>query len=213
MSEHDVIEALVAHQGKLYSEEIGADISRDTPQELFHWLIAALMMSARISAGNALRAAAALRAAGLHKTGAIRAAHRTELVRVLNENGYARYDESTADYIKAAAELVEERYGGDLRRLRDDAGDGAAIRRKLQEFKGIGAVGADIFAREAQLVWDALYPVTGRPAREAAKNFGLPEEPGKLAEMAGSRERFVRLVAALTRAALEGPADEVSAVA
>lgn len=213
MTQKATAKALIDHQGMLYSEEIGANIARDTPQELFHWLICALMMSARISAANAVQGARALREAGLHKIDAIRGADRRDLVRVLNENGYARYDESTADYIRAAAELVDEKYRGDLRALRDAGGDGEAILGLIQEIKGIGRVGAEIFAREAQLAWPALYPKVGGPAERAARDLGLPDDARGLAELIGSRERFVRLVAALTRAALDGPADEVQEAA
>jgi len=209
MTQKATAKALIDHHGTLYSEEIDANISRDTPQELFDWLICALMLSARISAANAAEGARALREAGLHKIDAIREADRRELVRVLNENGYARYDESTADYLRAAADLVDEKYAGDLRALRDAGGDREAILDLLQEMKGIGKVGAEIFAREAQLVWHALHPQVGGPAERAARDLGLPDDARGLAELVGSRERFVRLVAALTRAALDGPATEV----
>jgi len=108
----DLIDVLIDEQGQLYSEEMGAHPGRDTPQELFHWLVGAIMLSARISASNAVQAARALREAGLHRIDAIREADRAELVRVLNENGYARFDESTADYIRETAAWVNEEYGG-----------------------------------------------------------------------------------------------------
>jgi hypothetical protein len=209
----DIIDALIEESGTLYSEEIGANIARDTPQELFHWLIAAIMLSSRISSGNAVEGAAALRAAGLHKIDAIKAASWEEIVRVLNENGYARYDESTARYLQDTADWAEESCGGDLRRLRDEAGDGDAVLEALQGAKGLGPTGADIFAREVQLVWDAVHPRMGGPAEKQAQELGLPDDAGQLAEAAGSRERFVRLVAALTRVALDGAGPRVAELA
>ncbi|MFW5655906.1 MAG: hypothetical protein ACOCTP_00395 [Roseicyclus sp.] len=209
----DIIDALIEESGTLWSEEIGANIARDTPQELFHWLIGAIMLSARIGSGLAVQGAAALRAAGLHKIDGIRGAAWEDIVRVLNENGYARYDESTARYLQDVAVWAEETCGGDLRRLRDDAKDAGAILKALQGAKGLGPVGADIFAREAQLVWDALYPRMGGPAEDSARKLGLPDDAETLAEAAGSRERFVRLVAALTRVALDGPGPRVGELA
>ncbi|NDU99525.1 hypothetical protein [Pseudoroseicyclus tamaricis] len=206
MAQEDVAKALIDAQGSLYSEEMGAHIEHDTPQELFHWLIGAVMLSARINAGNAVEGARALRKKGLHKIEAILKADRAQIVRVLNRNGYARYDKSTADYIRDNARFVEEEYGGDIRGMRV-----ADPMKAVQRIKGIGPAGAEIFAREVQLVWDELYPVLGKPGAKAATELGLPEEPERLAELAGSRERFVRLVAALTRAALEGPAEQVTA--
>ena len=207
MARNDIVAALIDAQGTLYSEEMGARIERDTPQELFHWLIGTIMLSARIGAAQAVQGASALRREGLHKIDAIRAVDRTRLVRVLNENGYARYDESTADYIRAAADLVFERYAGDLRRMRE--GDANAVRQAVQEVKGIGPAGAGIFAREMQMVWDELHPSAEGPALDAAGDLGLPQDPGELADLAGSPERMVRLVAGLTRAALDGPAEAV----
>jgi hypothetical protein len=57
------------------------------------------------SAANAVEGAHPLRDAGLHKIDAILEADRRNLVRVLNESVYARYDGSTADHIRAAADL------------------------------------------------------------------------------------------------------------
>ena len=205
----DIIDALIDESGVLYSEEIGANIARDTPQELFHWLIASIMLSARISAGNAVQGAAALREAGLHKIDAIQDAAWEDIVRVLNENGYARYDESTARYLQDMAAWAEETCDGDLRRLRDAAEDVNAVLKGLQGAKGLGPTGANIFAREAQLVWDVFYPRLDGPAEKQAKKMGLPDDAQKLAGAAGSRERFVRLVAALTRVALDGPGPRV----
>ncbi|MDG4649408.1 hypothetical protein P6F26_13265 [Roseibacterium sp. SDUM158017] len=203
--EQDIIDTLIEESGELYSEAIGADIARDTPGELFHWLIGAIMLSARIGAGNAVEGAAGLREAGLHGIEALREAAWEDVVRVLNEHGYARYDESTARYLRDTARWAAETCSGDLRRLRDAAGgDAGALLKALQGAKGLGPVGADIFAREAQLVWDAFYPSFEGPGRKVAADLGLPQDPGLLAEAAGSRARFVRLVAALTRVALEG---------
>ena len=209
MAQQDVVEALIETQGELYAETMGAHIQRDTPQELFHWLIGAILLSARISAANAVEAARTLRSEGLHKIESLREADYRDVVKTLRKGGYSRYEENATDQIRAAAELVDDRYGGDLRRLRDEAGEAGAILDALQEVKGIGAVGASIFAREAQLVWDPLYPRVDGPAEGAARDLGLPVDAEALRDLAGDRERFVRLVAGLTRAALDGPSDAV----
>ncbi|MEY8841301.1 hypothetical protein AB9K41_19920, partial [Cribrihabitans sp. XS_ASV171] len=104
MARTDLIDALIEDHGTLYSEEIGANIARDVPQQWFHWLLGALLLSARISAGNAVEAAQALKEEGLHKAEAIRHANHQHLVALLNRNGYARYDNQGADYIHAAAD-------------------------------------------------------------------------------------------------------------
>jgi hypothetical protein len=205
-----VIEALIEEQGTLYSEAMGADLAKGTPQPLFHWLLGSILLSARISAKNAVEAGLGLKKEGLATIKALLASDKRARIRALNVHGYARYDTMTADYIREAAALVDERYGGDLRRLRDAGGDAAGIEAALREVKGIGTTGASIFCREAQLVWDPLYPRLDGPAADEAKALGLPTDAAELARIAGSRARFVRLTAALTRAALEGPAEAVN---
>jgi hypothetical protein len=204
MENEDVVAALIEHQGTLYSEEMGAELSRNTPQELFHWLIGSIMLSARVRSGNAVRACKALRENDLHRIDRILGCDYWDLVRVLNENGYARYDESTARYLKDTARWARDAYDGDIRRIHDTADSAQAIFDALQGAKGLGPMGAKIFAREAQLVWDAFFPMADGPALEAASDLGLPKDTKALNELAGSRERFVRLIAALTRGRLEG---------
>ena len=213
MAQKDVVKALIDHQGTLYSEEMGAHVARDTPQELFHWLIGAIMLSARIDAGNAVRGCRALRDSNFHKIDVILERDYWDIVKILNENGYARYDESTARYLQDTAAWARDSWDGDLRKLSDSAENLDAILEKLQEAKGLGKTGAEIFAREAQLVWDALYPRADGPALDAADALGLPREACALVDLAGSRERFVRLMAALTRVRLDGAADEVKEAA
>lgn len=214
MTQHDIADALIREQGTLYSEAMGAHIDRNTPQELFHWLIGAMLLSARISGDLAIEAGAALRAKDLHKIGVILDTPRAKRIEVLNKNGYARYDNITADYLYDTATLVDEKYKRDLRRLRAEAdGDEKRAVSLLSEAKGIGETGAHIFLREMQFVWDEYYPRIDGPAVKAAKTLHLPEDAARLAKLASSREHFARLVAALTRADLEGPAEAVKKAA
>jgi hypothetical protein len=55
-----VVTALLEQHGRTYSEELGIRLETNTPSALFCWLCAALLFSARISAGLGCRAAAAL---------------------------------------------------------------------------------------------------------------------------------------------------------
>jgi hypothetical protein len=121
----------------------------------------------------------------------------------LNRNGYARYDESTSRYLADTSAMLLEKYGGDLRKLREAARrDPACERELLKECKGIGDVGVDIFFREVQTAWEELFPFIDRTAVEGARQLGLPTEAGKLAKLVG-RDDFPALVAALARVKLE----------
>jgi hypothetical protein len=121
-------------------------------------------------------------------------------VDALGRGHYRRYDERTATMLGDGAELVLDRYRGDLRRLAAEAGgDSRAAARLLQQVPGIGPLGADIFLREAQAVWPWVRPYADRRITVAAKEFGLPGSAGGLAGVAGG-EDLSRLTAALLRA-------------
>jgi hypothetical protein len=79
-------------------------------------------LSARIGAGQAVKAAHALTEAGWTTADNLAATSWRERVRVLNRHGYARYDERTTSMLGDACELLLDRYRGDLRRLRTEAG-------------------------------------------------------------------------------------------
>ncbi len=204
-----VVDALLKDHGRTYCEELGIDIQKGTPSPLFRWLVAALLFSARIGAGQALKAARALSDAGWTTPDKMAAATWEERVNVLNRAGYARYDESTSRMLGETAAHLMERWHGDLRRLRDEAGrDPGEERKFLKEFKGMGDVGVDIFMREAQAVWDEIYPFADRKARHAAAALDLPEDAEGLSKLV-SREDFPRLVAALVRTELAHDHDAV----
>ncbi len=198
-----LVAALLDSYGRTYSSELRIDIARGTPSPLFRWLVASLLFSARIRADAALSAARALSEAGWRTPGKMAAAGWEARVKVLNRSGYARYDESTSRMIGDTCELLLDRYGGDLRKLRAAAGEKPdAERRLLRQFKGIGEVGAGIFCREAQAAWPELYPFADGRALTAAGKLGLPGDAKPLASLV-DRADFPRLVTALVRVDLE----------
>jgi predicted lipoprotein len=120
-------------------------------------------------------------------------------VDALGRGHYRRYDERTATMLGDAAQLCQDRLGGDLRRLHAEAwGDAAGLRDWLTEFPGIGPVGADIFLREVQAVWPDVAPFVDRKVTDGAKRLHLAA--GDIAKLAGERE-LPRLAAALVRVA------------
>ncbi len=194
-----MVAALLEQRGRTFCAELAIPIGCGTPSPLFRWLCASLLMSARISTDIAVKAARALAEAGWTTPRKMAAASWEERVKVLNRAGYARYDESTSRMLGETCDLLIERYRGDLRKLRAAAGrDTDTERAHLKAFKGIGDVGVDIFFREAQLVWDELYPFADKRALEAGGRLGLPADAAGLARQV-SREDFPRLVAGLAR--------------
>ena len=208
-SKQRIIEALLERHGQTYAAELGIDLERDTPSALYRWLCAATLLSARIGADIAMQATRALAEQGWTTAQKMADATWEQRTRALNQAGYARYDESTSRMLGDTAEMLLDKYRGDLRRLRDAAGrDPGRERALLKECKGIGEVGADIFCREAQVAWDELFPFADRRALEAAGRLGLEDDAARLARRV-ARKDYPRLLAALVRTALAKDYDEL----
>lgn len=185
--------------GTTYAQQGGSRVDKNTPSALYQLLNIALLLSARIPAGNAMEAATALRKAGFTTPRKMAEATWQQRVDVITWHGYKRYDERTATLLGQTAELLLSRYRGNLRRLRQQAQyDRAKEKSLLKEFKGIGDTGADIFLREVQLVWEEVYPYADKKVLEAAGKLGLPSEARQLSTLV-AHEDFARLTAGLIR--------------
>ncbi|MFJ3506251.1 HhH-GDP family DNA glycosylase [Streptomyces luteogriseus] len=196
------VRELVGAHGRTYAAEAGITL-KDTPQPLYRLLVLSHLLSARIRGSIALATARALHEAGLRDPRRMARASWQERVDALGRGGYRRYDERTATQLGEAAELLNDRWGGDLRRLRREAdGEVPELRRLLQEFPGMGPAGAGIFLREAQGVWPETAPFLDGKALQGAERLELPRDPERLAELAGDTDPAV-LAAALVRAAVD----------
>ncbi|MEW2544372.1 endonuclease [Streptomyces sp. NPDC047002] len=204
-SQGDTVEQLLDTYGRTYADEAGIRL-RDTPQPLYRLLVLSLLLSARISSGIALAAARALSDAGMRSPRAMADATWQQRVDALGEGGYRRYDERTATQLGEGARLLLDHYGGDLRRMRKEAdGDRDALHRLLQQVPGIGPVGADIFLREVQDVWPEAAPYLDAKSRKGARSVGLPDDPRRLAGLAGDDPAV--FAAALVRVSLDRHAE------
>ncbi len=208
-SKKDVVRALLDRYGTTYAEEIGVNLSRPTPSNLFKLLVGSLLFSARISEQISVEAAKGLFRRGWTTAEKMAGSTWKQRVGALNDAGYARYQERTATMLGDASELLAERYGGDLRKLRDEAErDPDRERKLLKQVKGIGDVGVDIFFREAQAVWEELFPFADRRTLAPARRLGLGNDARALARLV-ERKDFVRLTAALVRCGLDDGYEEI----
>ncbi|MFL6114730.1 MAG: endonuclease [Catenulispora sp.] len=192
---------LLAESGETYAREAGIRLA-DKPSPLYQLLVLSTLFSTRISASIAVRAAREVFRAGWRTPRKMADASWDDIVAALGRAHYRRYDESTATALGAGADLLLDRWHGDLRRLRGEAGgDPGRIRQLLQDFPRIGPVGADIFCREAQGVWEELRPAFDQRALDGAQKNHLPPVPGRLAALVEPDE-LPRLAAALVRSTL-----------
>ncbi|HEX6447230.1 MAG TPA: endonuclease [Streptosporangiales bacterium] len=210
---HDkVVQALLERHGRTFAAQAGIRLA-DRPAPLFQLLVLTKLLSARISSDIAVAAARALFDTGWTTAPKMADATWSQRAKVLNQSGYARYDESTSRMLGDAAALLDDEYGGDLRRIRAAAdGDVGELRSALTGFKGIGELGAAVFVREVQGVWPEYRPFVDKRVSDGAKRLGLPSTARGLARIVDGEE-FVRLVAALVRVTRAKDADEVRAAA
>ncbi|MCC0100280.1 endonuclease [Streptomyces flavotricini] len=203
MTQRTTARQLMKEYGRTHAREAGIRL-RNTPAPLYQLLTLCVLFSVRIKADIAVAAARALFEDGMRTPRAMAAATWQDRVDALGRAHYRRYDESTATALGAGADLVLDRYRGDLRRLREAAGgDPGRVRELLQEFPRIGPVGADIFCREAQGVWPELRPAFDSRARHAAAELGLPKTAEGLARLVDAQD-LPELAAALVRVELSG---------
>lgn len=197
----DRVEQLLEESGETYAHEAGIRL-KDKPSPLYQLLVLSALLSTRISAPIAVDAAREVFKAGWRTPRAVADASWGDVVGALGRAHYKRYDESTATALGEGAELVLDRWRGDLRRLRDEAGgDAGQVRELLQKVPRIGPVGADIFCREAQGIWPELRPAFDRRALQGAEKNGLPTDAARLGELVSTAD-LPRLAAALVRSTL-----------
>ncbi len=205
----DVIVALLDRHVKTFAQELGIRIEQNTPSPLFRMLVAAVLFSARISAGIAVEAARALTDQGWTTPEKMADSTWSERARTLNQAGYARYDEKTSSMLGENSRFLLEKYKGDLRNLREEAKrDPENERQLLKAFKGIGDTGVDIFFREAQAAWNELFPFADGKALRSAAKLGLPDNVKDLARMVDPAD-FPRLIGALVRVDLAGKHEDI----
>lgn len=195
----DRVRDLLAEHGTTFAARAGIRLA-DEPAPLFQLLVLTSLLSARIRAEVAVDAARALFAAGWRTPAAMAESTWRQRVDALGRGNYKRYDESTSRQLAELTDRTNTVYGGDLRRMADEAErDEARLRELLTEFAGIGPTGAEIFCREVQDVWTWLRPYFGERALTAAGELGLPRDTARLGELVPAKDQ-ARLAAALVSA-------------
>jgi endonuclease III len=157
-------------QLRTYSEELGLDLSK--PEDRFKWFLASLLFAKRISAEIAKKTYRRFEDEGLTTPEKILAAGWDLLVQVLDSGGYVRYDFSTASNLLGIMKELKEKYG-DLESLHRESIDPRDLEKRLQEFKGVGPVGVNIFLRELRGIWEKAKPEPSKIAIKAAQRVDL----------------------------------------
>ena len=132
--------------------KLGIDLSSRKEGELFKWFLACLLFGKPIQQEIAERAYTRLVSAGVRNPDTVLDSGWDELVRLLDEAHYVRYDFSTATKLLEVCQELKQCYGN-MTKLMAKAKTGAELSARLQEFKHIGPVTARIFTREVAAIW------------------------------------------------------------
>ncbi len=153
-----------------YSEELGLDLSK--PEDRFEWFLASLLFAKRISAEIAKKTFRRFSDEELNIPEDIIEAGWDRLVEILDSGGYVRYDFSTATNLLETMKKLKTEYGNleELHRRSEDAKD---LEKRLEEFKGFGPVGVNIFLRELRGIWSKAEPEPSKIAVETARSLNL----------------------------------------
>ncbi len=155
-----------------YSEELELDLSK--PEDRFKWFLASLLFAKRISAEIAKKTFRRFLNEGLDTPEDIISAGWDRLVQILDSGGYVRYDFSTATSLLETMEKLRNDYGNleELHRRSENPRD---LEKRLQEFRGFGPVGVNIFLRELRGIWSRAEPEPSKIAVEMARSLDLGE--------------------------------------
>jgi endonuclease III len=153
-----------------YSKELGLDLTK--AEDRFKWFLASVLFAKRISAETAKETYLYFEQEDLTSPDAILEAGWDRLVEVLDSGGYTRYDFSTATNLLGIAKTLKEKYG-DLERLHAESSSPTDLERRLQEFKGVGPVGVNIFLRELRGIWEKAKPKPSPLTVATAQKIGL----------------------------------------
>ncbi|HAV42999.1 TPA: hypothetical protein DCX15_03165 [bacterium] len=172
-----VIGTLMERLGGRYSSTLGIDLSRGTDEEIFKWFLASKLYAARIGEDLATRTYHEFKENNLLTPKEIIEAGWENLVKVLDDGGYVRYDFSTATKLLEIMKDLINKYSGSLNRLHEESKDEKEISERLKGLgKGIGEVTVNIFLRELRGIWRKVDPAVNEFSILAARRLGILTE-------------------------------------
>ena len=135
------------------AQDLKIDLESADEEALFKWLVASFLMGKRIQAEIAAEAYRVI-VDKHHRDTPRKLDHSThrELVAMLGEAHYVRYDETTSARLLALAHKLNNEYAGKVSNIVDASADRQDFENRLAAFEGIGPKTVEIFMREAARV-------------------------------------------------------------
>jgi len=159
-------------KSKLYSEELGINLSKISDGDIFKWFLASILFGARISETTAKNTYKTFESYDLLEPKKILKAGWDFLVNpIMREGGYVRYDGKASTQILRNCDTLLKNYDGSLNKLHEEAKNADDLENKLICFYGIGPVTANIFLRELRPFWVKCNPEPLLIVKEVAKKY------------------------------------------
>lgn len=136
-------------KAQITADSLNLDPGASDENDLFCWLVASFLSGKRIQQEIALSAYRVI--VDVHQITSVKkmaALTHRQLVSMLGEGRYVRYDESTATRLSALCRKLIEQYEGKVSEIIKRSTDAQDLSKRLQEFDGIGPKTAEIFLRE-----------------------------------------------------------------
>lgn len=132
---------------KIYSDELKINLKSKKESELFKWFLACLLFGKPIQQEVAKRTYFEFIKENIVTPEAILQAGWDKLVEVLDNGHYVRYDYATATKLLDISKQIKEQYGT-VQKLLNQSQSSSSLKKRLEEFKGIGPKTASIFIRD-----------------------------------------------------------------
>jgi endonuclease III len=173
----ETLKILLENFGKKYSQILGTNLKDGNDEEIFKWFLASILFGAPITETSVIKTYQCFQKHGVLTPKRILEAEWEDLVKILDEGCYTRYDFKTADKLLAVMRNLTENYNGSLNLLHSKASNARELENMLKDLgKGIGDVTVSIFLRELRDIWEKAKPNPTSLVISAAKNLGIVKE-------------------------------------
>ncbi|MFZ5450056.1 MAG: hypothetical protein ACOZFS_15615 [Thermodesulfobacteriota bacterium] len=167
-----IADLLTRYPGR-FATELGIDLKAG-PEARQRWFLAAILYGGRISGQLAARTYRVFAAGGIFTPEDILAQGWDNLVIILDEGGYTRYDFKTATKLLKVMGALKEKYQGSLERVHDLALNYEDLEGRLRALgPGVGPTTVNIFLRELRGIWSRATPPLSPLAQSAGEHLGL----------------------------------------
>jgi hypothetical protein len=164
---------IVERLGGRFSLELGIDVDRGR-HEVERWALAVTLLGDDNLWTCARRTYRVLEDVGVRTIADAGRLDSEQLVRLLDEGAYLRYETSMATRLRELAGVVGDRYAGRLAVLGEHPTDPAELARTLRALPGWSPAIVQAFLRELRGVWAGAEPPLERCVQHAASHVALP---------------------------------------